>query len=97
MSYLIDIAITPVGTGSTSVSSYVKVVLEVLRRRNLKYFVAPSMTTFEIDDLNSLGEIVKEIHDELVLKGAMRIVTLIKIDDRRDKENSIDHKLNAIK
>jgi len=55
------------------------------------------MSTLELDDVTKLGYVLKEINDELERMGVKRIVTLIKIDDRRDKENSIEHKLEVIK
>ncbi|MCY0883626.1 MAG: thiamine-binding protein, partial [Acidianus infernus] len=61
------------------------------------FYPAPSMTTLEIDDITQLGYIIKDIDDTLAKEGVKRIVTIMKIDDRRDKENSIEHKLEAIK
>ncbi|BFI76368.1 MTH1187 family thiamine-binding protein [Sulfurisphaera ohwakuensis] len=97
MKVLVDIAVEPLGTSSTSISKYVKKVFEILDRRGIRYYPAPSMTTIELDDITQLGYILKEINDELEKMGVKRVVTLLKIDDRRDKENSIDHKLEVIK
>ena len=97
MKVVVDIAVEPIGTSSTSISKYVKKVIEVLESEGLKVYPAPSMTSFELDDLTKLGFILKKINDELEREGVKRIVTILKIDDRRDKETSIDHKLEAIK
>ncbi|BFH72512.1 MTH1187 family thiamine-binding protein [Sulfurisphaera javensis] len=97
MKVLVDIAIEPLGTSSTSISKYIRKVLEILDKKGIKYYPAPSMTTIELDDLTQLGYLLKEINDELEKMGVKRVVTLLKIDDRRDKENSIDHKLEVIK
>ncbi len=94
---LVDISVEPIGTSSTSISKYVKIAFEVLKKRGLKFYPAPSMTTIELDDLTLLGSIIKEINDRLEKEGVKRVVTIVKIDDRRDKENSIDHKLDVIK
>ena len=97
MKVLVDIAVEPLGTSSPSISKYVKKVLEILDREGIKYYSAPSMTTIELDDITKLGFILKEIDDELEKMGVKRILTLLKIDDRRDKENSIERILEAIK
>lgn len=94
---LVDISVEPIGTQSTSLSPYVRKVLEVLDKLGVKYYPAPSMTTLELDDITKLGNILKAINDELEKMGVKRIVTIMKVDDRRDKENSIEHKLEAIK
>ncbi len=94
---VVDIAVEPIGTSSTSISRYVRKVVEVLEREGLKVYPAPSMTSFELDDLTRLGFILKRINDELEKEGVKRIVTILKIDDRRDKETSIEHKLEVIK
>ncbi|ARM75008.1 MTH1187 family thiamine-binding protein [Acidianus manzaensis] len=97
MKYLVDISVEPIGTNSTSLSKYVKIVYQVLKSKNIKFYPAPSMTTLELDDITQLGYIIKDIDDTLAKEGVKRIVSILKIDDRRDKENSIDHKLDVIK
>lgn len=97
MKILVDIAVEPLGTASTSISPYVRKVLEILDKKGIKYYPAPSMTTIELEDLTQLGYLLKEINDELEKMGVKRIITLLKIDDRRDKENSIDHKLEVVR
>ncbi|AWR96528.1 MTH1187 family thiamine-binding protein [Acidianus sulfidivorans JP7] len=97
MKYLVDISVEPIGTNSTSLSKYVRLVYEVLKSKNIKFYPAPSMTTLELDDITQLGYIIKDIDDALAKEGIKRIVSILKIDDRRDKENSIDHKLEVIK
>lgn len=97
MKYLVDIAVEPIGTGSTSISKYVKLALEILKSKGIKFYPAPSMTTIELDDITQLGYLIKEIDDALAKEGVKRIVTILKIDDRRDKESSIEHILEAIR
>lgn len=97
MKVVVDIAVEPIGTSSTSISRYVRKVIEVLQSEGLKVYPAPSMTSFELDDLTRLGFILKRIDDELEKEGVKRIVTILKIDDRRDKETSIDHKLEVVR
>ncbi len=95
--YLVDISVEPIGTSSTSLSKYIKIAFQVLKEKGLTFYPAPSMTTIELDDISILGQIIKEIDDKLEKEGVKRVVTIIKVDDRRDKENSINHKLDVIK
>jgi uncharacterized protein (TIGR00106 family) len=97
MKYIVDISVEPIGTGTTSISKYVKIVYEVLKSKGIKFYPAPSMTSLELDDITQLGYIIKDIDDALAAEGIKRIVSFMKIDDRRDKENSIEHKLEVIK
>jgi uncharacterized protein (TIGR00106 family) len=96
MKVVVDLAVEPIGTGSTSISEYVRTAIEVLKRNGLKVYPAPSMTSFELDDLTKLGYILKQVNDELEKKGVKRVVMILKIDDRRDKETSIEHKLQVV-
>jgi uncharacterized protein (TIGR00106 family) len=88
-----EVSIIPLGEGA-SVSKYVKKALKVFKKYNLK--VEPNaMGTVLEGDLNEVLEAFKEAHEE-VLKDTTRVVSSLKIDERKDKENTIERKLNAI-
>ena len=68
--------------------------MKVFKKYNLK--VEPNaMGTVLEGDLNEVLEAFKEAHEE-VLKDTTRVVSSLKIDERKDKENTIERKLNAI-
>lgn len=94
---LADIHISPVGTCSTSVSEYIRIAINVLKRRNIKFLVGPFSTSIEIRDFNELASIISEIHEELYKAGIKRIVTEIRIDDRRDKVITLESKIEAVR
>ena len=54
-------------------------------------------TVIEIDSIERLFEIVAKAHKSVVEAGAKRIITELKIDDRKDKNASIQKKLNSLK
>ena len=88
-----EVSIIPLGEGA-SVSKYVKKALKVFKKYNLK--VEPNaMGTVLEGDLNEVLKAFKEAHEE-VLKDTKRVVSSLKIDERKDKENTIERKLNAI-
>jgi len=91
-----QLSIAPLGKG-TSVSSYVKIVIEILKKEHVKYQTNAMATVIEIKDLASLFHVVQKAHLAVAAAGAKRIITELKIDDRRDKEATIKSKLIALK
>lgn len=89
-----EITIVPVGVG-VSVSDYVAEALRVVRRSGLKYQLTPTSTVIE-GDLDELFEVLKEMHESPFAKGAPRVVTVIKIDDRRDKTITMEYKVKVV-
>lgn len=47
-------------------------------------------------ELNVILDTVKKMHEVPFNNGAMRVATTIKIDDRRDKQGSMDQKLKSV-
>ncbi|MEH7115447.1 MTH1187 family thiamine-binding protein [Neobacillus niacini] len=94
---IVDITVIPVGTGSPSVSEYVAEIQKVLRQYEgeIKYQLTPMSTLIE-GDLTLLLKIVQELHENPFKKGLQRVCTNIRIDDRRDKENTMERKLQSV-
>ena len=91
-----EVSIVPIGTQSTSVSSYVAACLEVLEESGLTYELH-GMGTIVEGDLKELFEIVLRMHEVPFDAGALRVVTSVKVDDRRDKEATAKDKVGAVK
>ncbi len=91
-----QLSIAPVGK-EVSVSKYVKLVLETLKKEQVKFETNAMATVIETADLNSLFNAVQKAHDAVISAGAQRVITELKIDDRRDKDATITSKLNALK
>jgi uncharacterized protein (TIGR00106 family) len=96
---IVSISTSPLGTEGTGVSEYVAEALEVLERRapelNLNYEVGAMFTTIE-GDTDALFTVVREMHESLFEAGAPRVTTLIKVDDRRDEQASMQRKLTSV-
>ncbi len=92
---IMEITIVPV-TGSSSVSEYVAEALKIVRESGLKYQLTPTATVIE-GDIENLFSLAKKMHFVPFKKGAPRNLTLIKIDDRRDKEITMEYKVRAVK
>lgn len=51
----------------------------------------------ETDDLTALFNVVQNAHTAMINMGAQRVITELKIDDRRDKDATMESKLQALK
>lgn len=91
-----QLSIAPVGK-EVSVSKYVKLVIETLKKENVKFETNAMATVIEIEDLKTLFDIVQKAHNVVIASGAERVITELKIDDRRDKDATIKSKINALK
>ena len=90
-----QLSIAPIGS-SPSVSKYVKKVVNLINKSDVKSETNAMATVIETEDLDTLLNLVKEAHMTMVKSGAKRIITELKIDDRRDKNATINSKLKAL-
>jgi uncharacterized protein (TIGR00106 family) len=90
-----EISVVPIGTKSTSLSTYVAGCLQVLEDSGMVYELHGMGTIIE-GDLKALLEVVRKMHEIPFGQGVLRVVTHIKIDDRRDKEGSAQGKVDAV-
>ena len=92
---VVEVSILPLGTGTPSMSRYVADVLKVLKESNLKYELTAMGTIIE-GDLDEVLKWIRKMHEVPFKEGAKRVVTTIEIDDRRDKELTIEGKVKAV-
>ncbi|MGM0502017.1 MAG: MTH1187 family thiamine-binding protein [Bacillota bacterium] len=91
-----EVTVVPIGTESTSLSNYVAKCQQVLEgEEEIEYQLTPMGTIIE-GDLNELLIVIRKLHEVPFAKGAERVTTNIKIDDRRDKEASSQQKLDSV-
>lgn len=90
-----QLSIAPVGKG-TSLSKYVKIVLNILLKNNINFETNDMATVIETEDLDTLFGVVKEAHNAVIDAGAKRVLTELKIDDRKDKKVVIGTKIKAV-
>jgi uncharacterized protein (TIGR00106 family) len=93
---ILEISVVPIGTGGTSLSAYVADCLRVLKKERVRYELSAMGTNIE-GDLRDLFKIAIAMHQVPFKKGARRVVTTMKIDDRRDKKGTLEGKKKAVK
>ena len=92
---LAQLSVYPIGEG-TSLSRFVKKGVAVIKEYGYKYEVGGMSTAVEVPDLDSLFDLVKKIHAAHLGEGAKRIVIDLKVDDRRDKDATIERKRKSV-
>ena len=94
---LIEVGVIPLGTETPSVSKYVAGAINILQdARDIKYELTAMGTIIE-GDLTRLLSLAEKMHQSAFATGAMRVVTTIKIDERRDEAASMESKLEAVR
>ncbi len=92
-----EISIIPIGTCSTSISDFVAETRKITDKFPKVNTTLTAMgTELECDEIETLFEIMKEIHQAPFKKEVQRVYTVIKIDDRRDKKASLEDKVNSV-
>jgi uncharacterized protein (TIGR00106 family) len=94
---MVEVSIVPVGTPTPSVSQYVAGAVRILQNeKDIKYELTAMGTIIE-GDLQQLLTLAGRMHQSAFGAGVMRVVTTIKIDERRDKPLTISGKTEAVK
>jgi uncharacterized protein (TIGR00106 family) len=94
---MMDISIVPVGTGSPSVSQYVAGAQKILQKETGIRYELTAMNTIIEGDLEKLLSVAQKMHRSVFDAGAQRVVTTIRLDERRDKPLTIEGKIKAVK
>lgn len=94
---IMEISVVPIGTCQTSISSYVAKAEEALKKEKVKSQITAMGTIIEADSLDKLFDIAKRMHKGAFSAGTERVFTTISIDDRLDKEASIESKVKSVR
>ena len=94
---LVEISVVPLGTPTPSVSQYIARAVKVVEgEKDIKYELTAMGTIIE-GDLEQVLTLARKMHEAVFNAGIMRVVTTIKIDDRRDKASSMSSKMESLK
>lgn len=91
------LSITPIGTGTTSLSKYVgEAVSAISSTKGVKLLVTPMGTVLEARSLNLVLGLVEKAHEALFKLGVTRVLSTLLIDDRKDKPRAMEDKVKAV-
>jgi uncharacterized protein (TIGR00106 family) len=91
-----EVSIIPIGTSDTGLSRYIASCLKVIEdSKDLSYRLTPMGTVIE-GSLDNVLEVVRKMHEVPFNEGALRVVTHLKIDDRRDKPATMAGKVESV-
>lgn len=92
---ILEISVLPIGTDSTSIGSFITEACKTLKTKGITFEVTPTSTIVQ-GGLSQLMEIAEEMHAAPFKLGAQRVVTNITIDERTDKQDDTDGKVEEV-
>ena len=93
---IVEVSVMPLVTKTPSISQYVAAAIRVLEKEGLNYELT-SMGTIIEGDLDRILRVVGKMHQAVFTGGVLRVVTTVKIDDRRDKPATRESKVKSVK
>ncbi len=92
---IVAVSIAPGGAGA-SVGAFVAEAIRVLEAQDaVRWELGPMFTTLE-GDLDAVFALIRQMQEAVFAKGAARVATVIKIDDRRDKDATMAAKVASV-
>ena len=89
------VSISPVGVG-VGVSEDVAAALRVVRAQDgVRYRLDPMFTTLE-GELSEIYALIEKMQEAVFAAGAVRVGSVVKIDDRRDREVAMESKVTSV-
>ena len=93
---ILEISIVPIGIPGTSLSAYVADCLQVLKQERVTFELSAMGTNIE-GNPRDLMRIAMKMHEMPFKKGAPRVLTTMRLDDRRDKKGTLEGKKKAVR
>ena len=91
-----EISVIPLGTATTSLSHYIAACIDTIKQAPDISYQLTAIGTIIQGPLERVLELAQKMHEAPFAQGAKRVVTNIKIDDRRDKPITIESKVGAV-
>jgi uncharacterized protein (TIGR00106 family) len=90
---LAEFSVVPIGMGE-SVSQYVAECMKIVEDSGLSYKINPMGTVVE-GEYDEVMALVKRCHTKII-EMCPRVITTIKIDDRKGAKGAIDKKIQSV-
>jgi uncharacterized protein (TIGR00106 family) len=91
-----EISVYPIGTDSTSVSFYVAKAVDAIKDLKIKYQVTSMGTILESDSPEKIFEASRVLIETVHRLGVKRVEAILKIDSRKDKDQTMEEKLRSL-
>ncbi|MBU4267564.1 MAG: MTH1187 family thiamine-binding protein [Acidobacteria bacterium] len=92
-----EVTVVPLGTATTSLSQFVAEGEKALKNFPAVISLLTPMSTILEGEMAEVLAAVQAMHETPFQNGARRVMTCISIDDRRDREITMEGKLAAVK
>ena len=92
---LLQVTVLPLGTGTPSVSRFVADAIQVVKASGVTYQMNPMSTCLE-GPLEEIIQVALQMHQACFSAEVQRVVTSITLDERRDKEATLQSKVAAV-
>jgi len=96
MPAIMEISVFPTGKATASLGDTVVQILKIAEEYGVNYELTAMSTNIE-GDLDTLFRIAREMHEVCFSLGYPRVLTSIKLDDRRDKDLDMKYKVESVK
>ena len=93
-----EISIYPLATKNTSVSFYIARAVETIKdMKDIKYEINSMGTILESKSMDAILKAAKEMTEAVHNLGIKRVEVIIKIDSRKDKDSTMQDKIDAVR
>ena len=93
---LAQISVIPIGTPSASIGDWIAESVKVLEGEDIRYEISPTGTLIE-GSTEDIFRIAGSMHSAALSMGIERVFTTLVIDDRRDKEVTMESKVESVR
>jgi uncharacterized protein (TIGR00106 family) len=92
-----EISIYPVGTDTTSLSFYIAKAVDAIKDlKSVRCQITPMGTILESDTPEYIFEAAEMMMEAVHRLGVQRVEVILKIDSRRDKNQTMQDKIDAV-
>jgi len=91
-----EVSVIPIGIKTTSVSEYVAKAIKAIGQQDKVKYQLTAMGTILEGELDEVLDVVTKMHESVFDREISRVITSIKIDDRRDKKLTMDYKVQSV-
>lgn len=95
MTVVAEIRVVPVGAG-VSTSSLVAEAVRAIVEMGLRARPTPMCTVFEAESAEEAFRAALRAHEAVLKAGALRVLTTVTVDERKDMEHTMDTKLASL-